>query len=78
MESVNTSFVPSVSPITKPARVPRRKVNGEATAAILIQMASEILISSPTLRKRINVSLSDLVAADKVRKELNRKSVSHH
>ena len=60
MESINTSFVSSIAPIVRPARIPRRKVNGEATAALLIQMASEILASSPTLRKRINVSLNDL------------------
>ena len=74
MESINTSFVSSIAPLSRPARTPRRKVNGEATAALLIQMASEILASSPTLRKRINVSLNDLAAAEKVRKELNRKS----
>lgn len=75
MEAINTVFNPSSTITPKPTRTTRRKVNGEATAAMLIQMASEILASSPTLRKRINVSLNDLAAAEKVRKELSRKSM---
>jgi hypothetical protein len=58
----------------KATRTTRRKGNGSATAALLIQMASEILTASPTLRKKVNITLTDLAAADKVRKELNRKS----
>lgn len=54
-------------------RPSRRKANGPATAAQLIQMASEILMASPTLRHKLNISLSDLAAADKVRKGLIKK-----
>ena len=48
------------------------KANGPATAALLIQLASELLETSPTIRKRMGVTLSDLAAADKVRKKLLR------
>ncbi|MBC3786347.1 hypothetical protein [Spirosoma utsteinense] len=48
----------------------RRKANGPATAALLIQMATEILTTSPTMRQRMNITLTDLAAADKVRKSL--------
>ncbi len=54
----------------------RHKANGEATAAMLIQIASEMLETSPTLRKRLGVTLSDLAAANKIRKELARKATS--
>lgn len=74
MESFIVSNIVSATPALKPGRATRRKVSGEATAALLIQMASEILATSPTMRKRMNVSLTDLAAADKVRKELSRKS----
>ena len=57
----------------KPARATRRKVDGAATAATLIQMASEILSASPTLRHKLNITLTDLAAADKVRRELTKK-----
>ena len=52
------------------ARSSRRKANGPATAALLIQMANEILTASPTLRHRMNITLTDLAAAEKVRKGL--------
>lgn len=73
---MNLSNVVQQSPELRPARATRRKVNGPATAAQLIQMASEILTASPTLRKRINISLTDLAAAEKVRRELARKSTA--
>ncbi|MEZ0487249.1 hypothetical protein [Fibrella aquatica] len=53
----------------------RSRTNGTATAAMLIRIASEMLETSPTLRKRMGITLSDLAAADKVRKELARKSL---
>lgn len=56
----------------------RHKANGRATAALLIQIAAEMLETSPTLRKRLNVTLSDLAAAEKVRKELLRNPMSVH
>ena len=52
----------------------RPKASGRATAALLIQIASEMLETSPTLRKRLGVTLTDLVAADKVRRDLVSKS----
>ncbi len=51
-----------------------RKANGPATAALLIQIAAELLETSPSLRKRMGITLSDLAAADKVRRELARKT----
>ena len=51
------------------------KANGPATAALLIQIAAEMLETSPSLRRRMGITLSDLAAADKVRKELVRKTV---
>ncbi|GAB4025904.1 hypothetical protein [Spirosoma gilvum] len=78
MEPFSVSNLASIAPESGTARVPRRKVNGEATAALLIKMASELLAASPTLRKRINVNLSDLAAAEKVRRELARKSTGTH
>ncbi len=60
---------------TTPAAGKRHKVNGDATAAMLIQIASEMLETSPTLRKRLGVTLSDLAAANKVRKELTRRTL---
>ncbi|QIP13779.1 hypothetical protein G8759_14735 [Spirosoma aureum] len=70
MESIKLhQFVP-ISGEQKPARVPRRKVNGPATAALLIKMATEILTASPTLRHQTNITLTDLAAAEKVRKAL--------
>ncbi|AUD03250.1 hypothetical protein [Spirosoma pollinicola] len=57
-------------------RATRRKGNGQATAALLIQMATEILTASPTLRKRANITLVDLAAADKVRKDLVRSQMN--
>lgn len=74
MESLNTPFANPALSVSKAPRSSRRKINGEATAALLIQMASEILAASPTLRKRLNISLNDLNAAGKVRRELNRRS----
>jgi hypothetical protein len=61
------------APSAVPAR--RHKANGTATAALLIQIASEMLTTSPTLRKRLGVTLTDLAAAEKVRKELARKGL---
>jgi hypothetical protein len=78
MESLNTAFIAPALSVSKPLRSSRRKVNGEVTAALLIQMASEILASSPTLRKRLNISLNDLSAAEKVRRELNRRAPVIH
>ena len=60
----------SDSSLNTATRSTRRKANGPATAALLIQMATEILAASPALRQRINITLSDLAAADKVRKGL--------
>ncbi|HEX9958115.1 MAG TPA: hypothetical protein VGA96_12700 [Fibrella sp.] len=54
----------------------RHKADGAATAAMLIQIASEMLETSPTLRKRIGITLSDLAAANKIRKELARRNTS--
>ncbi len=59
-----------VAPATR-----RHKANGSATAALLIQIASEMLETSPTLRKRMGVTLTDLAAADKVRKELEKRKL---
>jgi hypothetical protein len=74
MEPINLPKVTLHSPQPRATRATRRKVDGAATAALLIQMASEILTASPTLRKKVNVTLMDLAAADKVRKELTKKS----
>lgn len=51
-------------------RTGRRKANGPATAALPIQIATELLQSSPTMRQKANITLTDLAAADKVRKSL--------
>lgn len=51
-------------------RTSRRKADGPATAALLIQIATEWLQSSPTMRQKANITLTDLAAADKVRKGL--------
>ena len=59
-----------LSPSSAPNRSIRRKTNGAATAALLIQMATEFLTASPTMRQRANITLMDLAAADKVRKSL--------
>ena len=56
----------------------RYKTNGTATAALLIQIAGEMLETSPTLRKRLGITLTDLAAADKVRKILVSKSTLVH
>lgn len=72
----------SIQPTDLNARIPgkvmpratRRKANGQVTAALLIQMATEILTAAPTLRKKADISLMDLAAADKVRKELLKKA----
>jgi hypothetical protein len=74
MELAKLPQLPLYPSQQKATRTTRRKGNGSATAALLIQMASEILTASPTLRKKVNITLTDLAAADKVRKELNRKS----
>lgn len=78
MESIVLSQISPSAGQTKTARITRRKVDGAATAATLIQMASEILSASPTLRHKLNITLTDLAAADKVRKELTRKSSLTH
>ena len=54
----------------------RRKANGPATAALLIQIATELLTASPTMRQRANITLTDLAAADKVRKSLLKNPAS--
>ncbi|WP_234735683.1 hypothetical protein [Tellurirhabdus bombi] len=74
MELAKLPQLPLHTSQQKGTRTTRRKSNGAATAALLIQMASEILTASPTLRKKINITLTDLAAADKVRKELAKKS----
>ena len=74
MESIN----PLQTTPPRPARATRRKVDGAGTAATLIQMASEILSASPTLRHKLNISLTDLAAADKVRRELLKKPALQH
>jgi hypothetical protein len=65
---------PSVSPefTTQKTtrRSTRRRADGQATAALLIQMATEILTASPTLRQKAGLTLTDLSAADKVRRQL--------
>ncbi|WP_420149602.1 hypothetical protein [Spirosoma sp.] len=73
MESTNLSQITTQTVHSRPGRAARRKVDGAATAATLIQMASEILSASPTLRHKLNITLTDLAAADKIRKELTRK-----
>ncbi|MCK8493593.1 hypothetical protein M0L20_17135 [Spirosoma sp. RP8] len=70
MQSIN---LPQLAPNATTTRTTRRKANGPATAALLIQMATEILAASPTLRQKANITLTDLSAADKVRKELLKK-----
>lgn len=74
MEPIHLYTVAPQPPESRPARMTRRKVNGLATAALLIKMAAEILTASPTLRKKANITLMDLAAADKVRKGLLKKS----
>ena len=64
------SKLSAVSASVTTSRSPRRKANGSATAALLIQIASELLIASPTMRQRAHITLTDLAAADKVRKSL--------
>ncbi|QHV97320.1 hypothetical protein [Spirosoma endbachense] len=75
MESINLHQLLPVSGERKPARATRRKVNGPATAALLIKMATEILTASPTLRHQTNITLTDLAAAEKVRKALLKTSL---
>lgn len=70
MESAYSTNKHSSESSTAPVRSARRKANGPATAALLIQMASEILTASPILRQRANITLTDLAAAEKVRKSL--------
>ncbi|GAB3565480.1 hypothetical protein GCM10027578_12910 [Spirosoma luteolum] len=71
---MESSFNPEKSPFattsTTLGRPTRRKANGPATAAALIQVASEILSASPTLRQKMNITLTDLAAAEKVRRSL--------
>lgn len=76
MESFQLSKPLVQLPDQSARRVTRRKSNGQATAALLIQMATEILTASPTLRKRANITLVDLAAAEKVRKDLARSQSS--
>ena len=72
MESFQLSKPLAQTPCQSAHRATRRKSNGQATAALLIQMATEILTASPTLRKSANITLVDLAAAEKVRKDLAR------
>ncbi|WP_460910923.1 hypothetical protein [Spirosoma areae] len=74
MESINITQSALSTAHSRPARATRRKPDGATTAATLIQMASEILSASPTLRHKLNITLMDLAAADKVRKELTKKN----
>lgn len=67
--------LPSGAHSTATTRATRRKPDGAATAALLIQMAMEILTASPTMRQKANITLMDLAAADKVRKSLLKTSV---
>ncbi len=78
MESINLPALAAHASASRVTRATRRKVNGQATAALLIQMATEILTASPTLRKKANITLMDLSAADKVRKELTRNATVLH
>ncbi|SFB88233.1 hypothetical protein [Spirosoma endophyticum] len=73
MES--TYLASKLSPSSDANRSVRRKTNGAATAALLIQMATEFLTASPTMRQRANITLMDLAAADKVRKSLLKTPV---
>lgn len=71
MESAyNFSKLSAASTPAAANRPVRRKANGPATAALLIQIATELLQSSPTMRQKANITLTDLAAADKVRKGL--------
>jgi hypothetical protein len=71
MESAySLSKLASGTPTPASSRSTRRRANGPATAALLIQIATEILTSSPTMRQKANITLTDLAAADKVRKSL--------
>lgn len=76
MKSANLldSSLQRATPLVAATR--RHKADGVATAAVLIQIAGEMLETSPTLRKRMNITLSDLAAADKVRKELVKRTLS--
>lgn len=76
MESIHLHKLVAHVPEQAAHRATRRKGNGQATAALLIQMATEILTASPTLRKRANITLVDLAAADKVRKDLVRSQMN--
>jgi hypothetical protein len=76
MESFQLPKLAANVPDPTVRRTTRRKANGQATAALLIQMATEILTASPTLRKKANITLIDLAAADKVRKDLTRSQSS--
>lgn len=77
MESIHQYKLAAHVPEQVSHRATRRKGNGQATAALLIQMATEILTASPTLRKKANITLADLAAADKVRKELTRNQLAN-
>jgi hypothetical protein len=72
MESIHLHKLAASGPDQITHRATRRKGNGPATASLLIQMATEILTASPTLRKKTNITLVDLAAAEKVRKDLAR------
>jgi hypothetical protein len=73
LETALPTHVPRLETPVIPLPGKRHKTNGPATAALLIQLASELLETSPTLRKRMGVTLSDLAAAAKVRKELGKR-----
>ena len=70
MESTRNFATVSAEVAPAVHRSTRRKANGPATAALLIKMATELLQSSPTMRQRANITLTDLAAADKVRRSL--------
>lgn len=60
-----------------PQRPARTKANGPATAAVLIQIATELLQASPTMRRKVGISLTDLAAAEKVRKHLLKSPATY-
>jgi hypothetical protein len=78
---MESSYISNTLPVgvhaNPSARSSRRKGNGPATAALLIQMATEMLTTSPTMRQRMNITLTDLAAADKIRKSLLKESAAH-
>lgn len=48
------------------------KPTADQTAALLIRLAVERLQNAPLLRKQMNITLTDLRAAEKVARRLNK------